>query len=113
MDGNYAMAPQGFLQLYVIRVPLGNTAVSTVYAVMQRKSQASYEELLQTVIDVCERMDLVIDPATILCDFEQAVIRAIEAILGPEIDIRGCFYHLTQATWRKIQELGLVRDVPR
>ena len=31
VDGNFAMAPRGFLQLYVIRVPLGNTAVSTVY----------------------------------------------------------------------------------
>ena len=24
------------------------------------------------------------------------------------VQLRGCFYHLTQATWRKIQELGLV-----
>ena len=29
-------------------------------------------------------------------------------VLGPAIAIQWCFYHLPQATWRKIQELGLV-----
>ena len=28
MDGNHAVAPPGFCQLYVIRCPLGNTAVA-------------------------------------------------------------------------------------
>lgn len=38
-------------------------------------------------------------------DFEIAVIKAAKNILGEHI--RGCFYHLTQSTHRKIQELGL------
>ena len=54
-------------------------------------------------------MELYPDPRTILVDFEQAVISAIQSTLGNDIQVRGCFYHLTQATWRKIQELGLVR----
>ena len=37
------------------------------------------------------------------------MISAIQSTLGNDIQVRGCFYHLTQATWRKIQELGLVR----
>lgn len=39
MDGNFAMAPEIFQQLYVIRVPLGETAVSCVYAFLSGKSQ--------------------------------------------------------------------------
>jgi len=38
MDGNFAMAPPGFLQLYVIRVPLGSTTVGLAYALLQRKT---------------------------------------------------------------------------
>jgi len=95
------------MQLYVIRVSLGNTAVSTVYAVLQRTSLSSYVELFQAVIDHCHSMELYIDPTTVICDFEQSVIKALQIVLGPAIAIQGCFYHLTQATWRKIQELGL------
>ena len=108
MDGNFAMAPRHFLQLYIIRVPLGNTAVTTVYALLQRKTQETYQDLIQIVLDHCARLDLYPDPITVLCDFEQAVISAVRVVLGEHVQVRGCFYHLTQSTWRKIQELGLV-----
>ena len=59
VDGTFAMAPKGFMPLYVIRVSLGNTAVSTVYTVLQRKSLSSYMELFQAVIDhFCHSMEL-------------------------------------------------------
>ena len=35
MDGNFKMSPQGFLQLYVIRVPLGTTAVTVAFCVLE------------------------------------------------------------------------------
>ena len=96
------------MQLYVIRVPLGTTAVSAVYALMERKSQQCYQELFQAILDYCDTADLPAPtPSTVLCDFELAVIRALRATLPPVAAIRGCFYHLTQATWRQIQELGL------
>ena len=79
------------------------------YALLQRKTQYTYEELFQALLDKCNSMELYPDPRTILVDFEQAVISAIQSTLGNDIQVRGCFYHLTQATWRKIQELGLVR----
>ena len=108
VNGNFSMAPRGFMQLYVIRVPLGTTAVSAVYALMERKSQQCYQELFQTILDYCDTVDLPApSPSTVLCDFELAVIRALRAVLPPVAAIQGCLYHLTQATWRQIQELGL------
>ena len=48
-------------------------------------------------------------PATYICpDFEDAVLRAVTAVFGRHINHQGCFYHLTQASWRQIQQLGLV-----
>ena len=41
-------------------------------------------------------------------DFEDAVLRAVTAVFGRHINHQGCFYHLTQASWRQIQQLGLV-----
>ena len=37
------------------------------------------------------------------------MITAVMSSFGPEVNVHGCFYHLTQATWRKIQILGLVQ----
>ena len=58
MDGNYAMAPRGFLQLYVIRATVGNVTVSVAYALLQNKTQDAYEELFQAILTKCEAMDL-------------------------------------------------------
>ena len=108
MDGYFAMASFGFLQLYVIHAPLGEVTVPVVYAFLQRKTQATYEELLDAIVNHCQQLNLEPDPAYVITDFEISVIQAIPAVLGDAVESGGCFYHLTQATWRKIQELGLV-----
>lgn len=100
MDGNFAMAPPGFAQIYVIRAPLGETAVSTVYACLQGKTQEIYETLLQAITDRCHTLCLSRSK-----DCERAVIQAINSVFGPTTSTQGCFYHLTQITWRKIQSL--------
>ena len=37
-------------------------------------------------------------------DFEDGLLRATSAVFGRQVDHQGCFYHLTQATWRRIQK---------
>ena len=33
------------------------------------------------------------------------MINAVMSSFGPQVNVYGCFYHLTQATWKKIQTL--------
>lgn len=110
MDGTFQTAPRLFTQMYVIRVPLGQSAVTCIYAFLTGKSQALYEELLNAICNKCEQYGFNPDPATIIMDFEDAMCRAIIAALGEHVAVKGCFYHLTQSTWRKIQSLGLVQE---
>ncbi|KAL8604988.1 hypothetical protein ACOMHN_018791 [Nucella lapillus] len=58
MDGNFAMSPNIFCQIYVIRVLLGNSPVTVVYALLPAKTRASYERLFQAVVDKCAELDL-------------------------------------------------------
>ncbi|KAG7154302.1 hypothetical protein Hamer_G026562, partial [Homarus americanus] len=51
MDGNFAMAPNIFKHIYVIRVPFFDTAVTSVFALLPNKTRATYEELLQAIVD--------------------------------------------------------------
>ena len=57
--------------------------------------------------DTCEQLGHSADQKTIICDFEQAAMNAVTATFGQHVSVQGCFYHLTQSTWRKVQELGM------
>ena len=50
------------------------------------------------------------DPVDVHMDFEMSVIQAVKGVFGDHVSSRGCFYHLTQSTWRKIQQLGLTEQ---
>jgi hypothetical protein len=43
-----------------------------------------------------------------LANLSKPVLRAVTAVFGRHVNHQGCFYHLTQASWRLIQQLGLV-----
>ncbi|XP_037503109.2 multidrug resistance protein mrp-7, partial [Rhipicephalus sanguineus] len=108
MDGNFDLAPKGFLQLYFVLVPLGEGVVSVAYAFMTRKNQQAYEDLFKSLRDQRELLGLTLYPDVIICDFEKATMNAVKAVFGEDVTIKACFFHLCQSTWRKIQELGLV-----
>ncbi|WAR14185.1 hypothetical protein MAR_004290 [Mya arenaria] len=66
MDGTHPPTPGLFRQLYVIRAPLGNTAVTCVYALLPGKSQEIYEELFQSLDQKCEEMGLTPDSSIVV-----------------------------------------------
>lgn len=107
MDGNHAMCPTQFRQLFVIQVPLGTASIPVEYTLMQDKRQSSCEEMFQAVVDKWEELGYSPDPLTVIVDFETGLRQALKSVFGEDLRIQGCFYHLTQATWRKVQELGL------
>ena len=96
MDGNFSVAPNGFMQLYIVRVALSDSAtVTTAYALLQNKSAETYQDLFQALIQGAANQQLALNPQQIHCDFEQAVIRSVE-VAFPAAEVNGCFYHLCQ-----------------
>ena len=91
-------------------MPLADRTVPCVYALMQRKCQDSYEELLSVIDRKCAALGHQPDPAVIITDFEVAAMQAVRAVFGDSVATRGCFFHLKQATWRKIQDLGMAAN---
>ena len=110
MDGTLDVAPKLFQQLYVLRVRSNDIFITVAYFFMERKTQDSYEEVFQTIVDKCNERDIYPDPKIVHLDFESAVIDALKTVLRNDVRIQGCFYHLTQSTYRKVQKLGLQKD---
>lgn len=107
MDGTHSTSPAQFQQLFCVRVPLGNSHVSAVYAPLPSKLQSTYEECLTAILDSCLHSDLRPNPNTVEIDYEVAIHNPVRSVVSPNIHIQGCFYHLTQSTWRHVQSEGL------
>lgn len=106
-DGNFAMSPRSFRQIYVIRFEENGSYFTAVYAMLPAKNRATYERLFEAVAEACNDRG----GARVTCikmDFEDAAMRAASAVFGRHVIFSGCFFHFTQCTWRKIQELNLV-----
>ena len=105
MDGTFSTAPDCFRQLYVIRAEIGTTCASCVYAFLPGKTETVYTEMLEAVIAKFTALGFNTDPTVVITDFECAATSAVEIVLGGHVHKHGCSFHLTQCTWRKIQEL--------
>ena len=108
MDGTFNSAALLFSQLYVIHAPLADLSVSCVYTFLTKQDQSMYENLLVSVQYKCSELSFQTDPTTVTTDYELGALNTISTTFRPQVDIHGCFYHLTQNTWRKVQSLGLV-----
>ena len=95
MDGTFSVAPHPCKQPNTIRVPFKDV---TVYAFLPNKCQDTCRELFQSSVDNCHASNLQLNVQTIITDFEDAVLRPVTAVFGRQINHKGCFYHLTQAS---------------
>ena len=82
-------------------------AVPLVYALLPSKTQDNYVRVLDAVKSAATRFRLRGDgPRKIMSDFEMGIINAGKTIF-PNADVKCCFFHLGQASYRKVQQLGL------
>jgi hypothetical protein len=102
MDGTFKTAPALFSQLYTVHALVNGRTVPCVYALLQNKTQETYTALLQQLTVLNTNLQ----PISIMIDFEMAVIKSVERVF-PECEVKGCFFHLSQNIYRKIQDSGL------
>jgi hypothetical protein len=109
MDGTFKTVPTVFRQLYTIHAPVGgenSRILPLVFSLVTSKSKEIYKSLFEELIDFAAENDLILQPSIILTDFELASINASRHVF-PNAENKGCFFHLGQSGWRKIQSCGL------
>lgn len=105
MDGTFKVVPQFFSQLYTIHALVDNKAIPILFVLLQDKRYESYIRMLNKIKELKQNLS----PHSILIDFEQAAIKAINHSF-PDIDVVGCNFHLAQSLWRRIQQLGMTEE---
>jgi len=86
---------------------MSDRAIACTYALLEHKRMDAYVELLQTLEQHWNQLGVQPDPTVVVTDFESAAMQAIKQVFGRDDDTHGCFFHLTQATWRRLQSEGL------
>lgn len=102
IDGTFKTAPLVFMQLLTLHAFVDDRAIPLVYTLLCNKQEETY----RTVLCKIKEMQLNIRPQSVLCDFEIGLFKAVKNTF-PETKVIGCFFHLGQILWRKIQELRL------
>ena len=77
-----------------------------VYSCCQDKSQQTYINLYQSLVQYAVTKNITRDPKSILIGFEQSAINAINKVF-PSTNIKYCHFHYAQNIWKKIKKYGL------
>jgi len=107
MDGTFKVSPALFFQLYTIHVVVPNSkyVFPCAYCLLPNKTHATYKRVFQILKTACQNLV----PRICIIDFEAAAKRALLEEF-PQISVEGCFFHLTQSVWRKVQSVGLTEE---
>ncbi|CAF3416117.1 unnamed protein product [Rotaria socialis] len=77
-----------------------------VFGILPDRKRITYQELFKILKDFAISINRKFEPTRILSDFESGLISAIANEFSAAVH-NGCFFHYTQAIFRRIQALGL------
>ncbi|KAF4523996.1 hypothetical protein B566_EDAN013838 [Ephemera danica] len=109
IDGTFKTVPKKpvFKQLLTIHFKLGNHSFAAIWILMDRKTYLAYRWVFTFIKDVlCPGFN----PESIMTDYEAALRKALAEIFATST-LLGCYFHYSQAIWRRVQILGLVVSV--
>ncbi|KAL4100988.1 hypothetical protein QTP88_021009 [Uroleucon formosanum] len=106
MDGTFQFCTKFFYQFFVLHGFQNGIYTSLVYALLPNKRTSTYEHVFKKLRDACLTEGFVLNPNMFVIDFEIGIHEAVRSIWPTSI-IRGCNFHLGQAWFRKLQNLGL------
>jgi hypothetical protein len=109
MDGTYTFCPKFFKQLYTIHGFQNGHYLPLVFILLSGKSEALYRQCMSSIVQLCTDNDFNLKPDIVHVDFEESMMKVIHSIF-PATNIKCCRFHLGQAWWRKIQNLGLANE---
>ncbi|KRZ12219.1 hypothetical protein T11_5829 [Trichinella zimbabwensis] len=105
-DGTFKVVPQWYQQLFTIHAFLAAKLLPAVYCLCTGKDIGTYGFIFQALLNKATVLGVNLNPKTIICDFETALIPAIQGYF-PNTRVQGCYFHFCQAIHHKVGELGL------
>ncbi|KAG0435736.1 hypothetical protein DMUE_4566 [Dictyocoela muelleri] len=103
-DGTFYSSPKEYSQVYIIYCNAFGKIIPTIYILMKSKSENAYSIVFNKIKELTNS-----GPKMILIDFETSVYNAISNVF-PEVEIRGCNFHLNQIVVRFMNEKKIIEN---
>lgn len=105
-DGTFKTVPEQFFQLYTVHGVSFGKITPCIFCLMPNKREGTYVRMLQEIKNLLPTLPQV---QSVMIDFEIAARNAFHAVF-PDCEVKGCFFHLSQCLYRKVQSLGYASD---
>lgn len=106
MDGTFEYCTRYFCQMFSIHGMENGHYIPLAFCLLRDKRKTTYVNCLRSIVGECAKLQLNLVPKFVVIDFEEAIHSAVSEV-WENAQIQGCRFHLTQAWWRKIQNIGL------
>ena len=106
MDGTFKSTPSLFDQLYTMHGIYREHVIPLVYCLLPDRKRTTYFRVFEILKRRLAELDLVLEPDTVISDFEKAIVATIRAHL-PTSTHHGCLFHYSQAVWKNVMSKGL------
>ena len=100
-DGTFEFVPAMFKQMYSIHAMIGGVVFPVAFVFMEEKTTQAYE------IVFTRMKENGVTFKTVMCDYEKGSRAAIRNVYGPTVQIKGCWFHYTQAIMKRVKKIGL------
>lgn len=102
IDGTFKIAPSDFNQILTIHFLVLGSFHPIFYILIKSQSAIDYTRAFNII-----KENTGCQPKIILTDFEKALISSTKAVFTGSKN-QGCFFHFSQAIWRRIQNMNCV-----
>ena len=108
VDGTFKSTPHPFKQIFTIHGMYMDHVIHLATCLLEGKRTDDYLYSLSAIKRKIQQLTgIPWQPTEFICDFEQAIIAAVEWEF-PLAAIDGCYFHYTKSLWKRIGELGLI-----
>ena len=101
-DATFQVVKQPFAQLFSLHGDC-TKQLPLLFISMSGRKTHDYKDVLRAVIALLPSEPRV---KRVVIDFEPAMWKGFVSVM-PEVKLKGCAFHWSQAVWRKVQEYGL------
>lgn len=105
IDATFKVTPFHTKQLLIIMSTITNKPLPIIYIIMTEKSEKAYSQIFEFIeTAVLPGNGCLKSPSSAIMDFELALRNSVKKI-WPDIEVRGCNFHLCQSFLRKAKNI--------
>ncbi|CAF1279589.1 unnamed protein product [Adineta steineri] len=105
-DGTFRTAPKFFSQSYTIHAHDEYSMKLIVFSALPDKYEETYSTVLEALVLYAQTNNVILNPTSILIDFEQAAFNAFKKIF-PHANILFCHFHFAKNIMKRLKKLPL------